>query len=177
MNDNMTAHGAAQDAERQRRRSIAILVSLGGFLVVAFLVAFAVVQGWIPTSSPGSSEAVSSPTSSCSTAQLPAVSSITVNVYNGTDRAGLAGITARTLREQGFVVAQVGNDPLGKQVAGVAEIRYGTEGEAQAQTLALRLPGATMAPDGRKGGTVDVAVGEGFTAVGTPTASSAGTTC
>ncbi len=168
MNDIGTARGAVQDTERQRRRSIAILISLGTFLVVAFLVAFAAVQGWIPSTSPDTSDVASSPTTSCSTAQLPAVSSITVNVYNGTDRAGLAGITARTLREQGFVVAQVGNDPLSKQVEGVAEIRYGPEGEASAQALALRLTGATMAPDGREGGTVDVAVGKGFTAVGTP---------
>ncbi len=177
MNDIGTARGAAQDAERQRRRSIAILVSLGAFLVVAFLVAFAAVQGWIPSSSPDTSEAASSPTTSCSTTQLPAVSSITVNVYNGTDRAGLAGITARTLREQGFVVAQVGNDPLGKKVEGVAEIRYGPQGEASAQALTLRLVGATMAPDGREGSTVDVAVGDQFTAVSTPPASSAVPTC
>ncbi len=176
MSDELDSRSLLAETDRQRRRSIAILGGLGGFLLVAFLIAFAAVQGWLPSSSSGEPQATST-TPSCTAPSLPPVSDVTVNVYNSTARAGLAGTTARSLRQQGFVVAQVENDPLNKQVAGVAEIRYGTAGSAKAQTLALRFPGAVLVDDGRGGEMVDVAVGDGFTAVGTATSAPTPTSC
>ena len=171
MSDEPNARAALPETDRQRRRSIAILGGLGGFLLVAFLIAFAAVQGWLPSSS-GGEPTVTASTPSCTTPSLPPVSEVTVNVFNSTGRAGLANTTARALRQQGFVVAEVGNDPLTKQVEGVAEIRYGSAGSTKAQTLALRFPSAAMVDDGRGGEVVDVAVGAGFTAIGTPTSTS-----
>ncbi len=172
MSDEPNTRAAFPETDRQRRRSIAILGGLGGFLLVAFLIAFAAVQGWLPSSSDGESP-VTAPTPSCTTPSVPPVSDVTVNVYNSTARAGLANTTARSLRQQGFVVAEVGNDPLSKQIEGVAEIRYGSAGSDKAQTLALRFPGAAMVDDSRGGEMVDVAVGAAFTAIGTPTNSPA----
>lgn len=178
MSDELNARTLSDQADRQRRRSIAILGGLGGFLLVAFLIAFAAVQGWLPSSSSPSGETqAAGATPSCVAPSLPPVSEVTVNVYNSTGRVGLAGTTARSLRQQGFVVAQVENDPLQKQVAGVAEIRYGSAGAAKAKTLELRFPGAVLVDDGRGGEMVDVAVGAGFTAVGTATAAPMATTC
>lgn len=166
-------------AARERRRSIVILTALGTFLVASFVVALAFVQGWLPlqggdsVAAPGASR----PTTACSAPVLPAPKTITLNVYNATNRPGLAGTTAKTLKDRGFAVASVANDPLQKSVAAVAEIRYGKSGAVQAEVVALRFPGAVKAQDGRPDASVDVAIGEAFAAVGEVTAPAAPTSC
>lgn len=164
-------------AERQRRRSIIVLSTLGAVLVIAFVVALAFVQGWLPPKGDATPTARATTTQTCTASAAPAPKSITVNVYNATQRAGLAATTAQALGGQGFVVGTVTNDPLQKAVPGVAEIRHGAAGLAKAQALAARFPGATLLKDARTDETVDVAVGDKFTAVVTPTATPAPTTC
>lgn len=163
---------AASLSSRQRRRSMAILTGLGAFLLVSFLVAFSYIQGWIPAggSADQPTAAGPAPTTSCtSPAPLPAPSTITVNVYNATERSGLAATTAKALADQGFVVAAVSNDPVGKPVQVVAQIRFGTSGAAKAEVVALRFPGAVkVADDKRTDDVVDVAIGEKFAAVAPP---------
>ncbi len=169
-------------AERQRRRSMAILAGLGAFLLVSFLVAFAYIQGWIPPKGlGGDAGAPTTPTTSltCTTAPpAPAPKTITVNVYNSTDRTGLAAVTAKALKDQGFAVAAVTNDPLAKKVDGVAEIRFGKSGTAKADVLASRFPGAVKVPDDKRADdTVDVAIGLKFAAVSPPPTATASPTC
>lgn len=165
-------------AERQRRRSIAILATLGALLLLSFLVAFAVVQGWLPPKSGGAAPTASAkPTASCTAPALPQPKTITLNVYNATDRTGLAGTTAKTLKDQGFAVASVTNDPLNKKIEAVAEIRHGPSGKDAAAAVALRFPGAVLVADNRPDASVDVAIGQAFAAVGTATAAPAPPTC
>ena len=57
---------------------------------------------------------------------LPAPVAVRVNVYNATDRQGLAASIARELRAQGSV-AIVGNDPRHRTVRH-GEIRFGHAG-------------------------------------------------
>lgn len=93
---------------------------------------------------------------------LPRASQVTVNVYNSTNRVGLAGDTAKLLGVRGFKIGAVENDPLGVPIESVGEIRYGPKGETGAQLIAYHLPGATLVDDGRKGKKVDVSLGRQF---------------
>ena len=61
---------------------------------------------------------------------LPVSSKVKVSVYNSTNKIGLAGDTAKVLKARGFLINEVGNDPMSKNVQGVAEIRYGPKGAA-----------------------------------------------
>ncbi len=94
---------------------------------------------------------------------LPVSSKVKVSVYNSTNKIGLAGDTAKVLKARGFLINEVGNDPMSKNVQGVAEIRYGPKGAARAQLLAFHFPGAILVQDNRSGTIVDVAVGAAFT--------------
>ena len=96
---------------------------------------------------------------------LPSTSQVTTNVYNATDRTGLAATTAEELQRRGFVIGTIDNDPLGKTVSGVAEIRHGPSGQSAAQLMAFYLPGAVLVDDGRADATIDTALGAAFTQV------------
>ncbi|MGA1146647.1 MAG: LytR C-terminal domain-containing protein [Candidatus Nanopelagicales bacterium] len=96
---------------------------------------------------------------------LPRPDSIVVNVYNSTQRGGLAGTTAQELSQRGFRINKVENDPLGVSLRGVGEIRYGPNGAENAQLLLFYFPGAAMVDDGRSGPRVDISLGRGFEAM------------
>jgi hypothetical protein len=89
-----------------------------------------------------------------------AATSVTVNVYNGSGRAGLAGRTLADLVARGFVAGATGNSP--EPVRGAGRISYGTAGVAAAYALRDHVPTAELVLDQRADGTVDFAVGEGF---------------
>jgi len=161
---------------RRRRRpvwAILLFVILGS--IGLFGVGFALSVLLRGQSTPVADEAgVPSATSAplpCSTTMvtpaevLPRTSRITINVYNGTKRQGLAGETAQALGARGFVVKEVANDPEGQKVAGVAEIRYGPKGAVAAQLLGFYLPGAEMVPDDRSKKVIDVVIGKEYTEV------------
>ncbi len=96
---------------------------------------------------------------------LPRPDSIVVNVYNSTQRGGLAGTTAQELSQRGFRINKVENDPLGVSLRGVGEIRYGPNGADGARLLEFYFPGAVMVDDGRSGPRVDIALGRGYEAM------------
>lgn len=98
-------------------------------------------------------------------AGLPSASQVTTNVYNATDRTGLAASTAEQLQVRGFVIDKIDNDPLSKTITGVAEIRHGPSGESAARLMAFYLPGAELVDDGRKDATIDTVLGAAFTEV------------
>jgi hypothetical protein len=143
-------------------------------IVVGVLVVVGVVYGIVSLirggSDGGSSEASSPSPSPCVTTLvaasevLPKPAKVTVNVYNATTTSGLASKTATAIEKRGFTVVDVANDPVGKPITGVAQIRYGPKGAEEAQLLLLYVPGAEMVALDRKGRKVDLAVGDGFTA-------------
>ena len=113
------------------------------------------------------------PASSASAAPCPSVSAsavpplpdpteIKVNVYNATYLKGLAASTAADLKNRGFVIKDVGNDPKKLPITGVAEIRYGPKTQAAAELLQYYFPGAELINDGRRGKMIDIALGTGF---------------
>lgn len=93
---------------------------------------------------------------------LPKPAKVTVNVYNATDTSGLASATATDLEDRGFVVGKVTNDPVGKDIAGVAQIRFGPKAATRAELLLLHVPGAELVELQRKGLKVDLAMGAAF---------------
>jgi len=98
-------------------------------------------------------------------AGLPSPSQVTTNVYNATDRAGLAATTAEELQVRGFIIGVIDNDPLAKTITGVAEIRHGPSGEQAARLMSFYLPGAELVDDGRKDATIDTVLGAMYTTV------------
>jgi hypothetical protein len=99
---------------------------------------------------------------------LPAPVTVRVNVYNATSRQGLAAALAQDLRDQGFVVAKVGNDPRHRTLMGRGEIRYGRAGALAALLARTRMAGATLVRDHRRGATIDLVAGYGFEALRPP---------
>ena len=93
---------------------------------------------------------------------LPKPATVTSNVYNATNRAGLARSTAATLKTRGFGIGSIANDPLGKSLTNVAEIRYGAKGKDNALLMRYYVPGATLVPDQRTDATIDVVLGLKF---------------
>jgi hypothetical protein len=93
---------------------------------------------------------------------LPKPATVTVNVFNATDRGGLARTTANELGKRGFGIGSIANDPLGADVAGVGEVRHGPDGLAGAQLMLYYVPGAVLVADTRTGTTVDLVLGEKF---------------
>ncbi len=103
-----------------------------------------------------------------STKPPPKPSSITVDVYNSTTRQGLAGTTAGQLEKRGFVIGAIANDPLGKALAGTAEIRYGPKGKSRAIVVAAQVPDSKLVNDKRKNKTVAMSLGKAFEGLATP---------
>ena len=95
--------------------------------------------------------------------KAPAPEKVHVNVYNATDRRGLAAQVAGRLDRRGFDVRRVDNDPLGRTVTGEAEVRHGDAGVAAARTVAAQVGTVVAVPDGRPGGSVDLVLGADFT--------------
>ena len=99
---------------------------------------------------------------------LPAPSEITVNVYNASGVSGIAASTAEALAAEGYVIGAVDNDPEGKRLDGVGEVRSSAAAKPRADQLLRYLPGATWVEQERPDEQVDFAIGAGFTGVVEP---------
>jgi hypothetical protein len=128
-----------------------------------FVYAAAYFQGWVglgPTNAAASTACqTDTPT------QALTLDTVTVNVYNATNRDGLARSVAKSLRTQGFKIGEVANDPLGKELLGVGEVRHGKLGAEVATLAAMRLPGAKVVLDKRTDDSVDLVLGNRFSAL------------
>ncbi len=121
--------GLLRRRRRRRRRTLLSLTLALLLLVLTLLYAVGNVQG-IGRPPPTPAAGACSPGRTASGVPLPAPVTVRVNVYNATSRQGLAASLARDLRDQGFVVAKVGNDPRHRMLVGRGEIRYGRAGRA-----------------------------------------------
>jgi hypothetical protein len=89
-----------------------------------------------------------------------------LNVYNSTNRNGLAAGAATELKKRGFVVGKVTNDPLKANLTIAAEVR-GASLQAM-HIVAAEVTGSQLRTDTRTDGTVDLVLGSGFTALASP---------
>jgi cbb3-type cytochrome oxidase subunit 3 len=87
---------------------------------------------------------------------------VSVRVYNASDQGGLAQSVADDLGARGFTIAEVANDPTGRKVTGVGEVRHGVSGKTTAAFVALYLPGAGLWQDVRSTQQVDLVLGPEF---------------
>ena len=148
--------GMSTAARRARRRAALVITSLLIGLLVVFAIALATMQGWISFGDGDTDEVAVT-----SSAPAPTIEpgEITVNVFNSTGTAGLAGRAAEALKERGYQVDQVGNDDA--EVGRLAEIRHGPEGLEKAQALKDALPKwIKLVEDDREGDTIDLILGD-----------------
>ena len=159
MSDYTTEAEVSVNARRKRRQLIVLgVVVLGLF--------FAFWYAWSYYQADNSARASKPPAATCTPYDPKAVTpeNTRVNVYNASNRVGLAGSVARSLHDRGFVIGKVANDPSSRKAPKVAEIRYGPKGAAQAKLLRTSLPkGTTLVKDKRKVVTVDLALGQRYT--------------
>lgn len=153
--------GTSSSRRRRRRRAAITLFVVAALLFGAFWYAYSYYREPPPRASAGPA---CTPTSS-PRSTLPAPGKVSVNVYNATDRDGLAAGAAEQLRGRGFRVLTVANDPLHKKVAGPAEVRFGKSGRPAAQVVQRLVKGATAVKDARTDASVDLVLGRTFTAL------------
>lgn len=154
--------GMSTAARRRRRRTAMVLTALVALLAVVLTYSFAYYQGWLPGSDAARSPSGDQVTTSAPVPQELQPEDVMVNVYNATQRAGLAGTTAEALATYGFSIDQIANDPERASVS-LIDIRHGPAGEEGAQLLLAVLPDATLVPDARESASVDLVLGRNFT--------------
>lgn len=96
---------------------------------------------------------------------LPRPGQIKVNVLNATPRAGLAKKTADELKKRGFAIGKVGNatKEYDKKVKGTGLLLGAkTAADTALPVLGTQLADAERKADGRKGGEVDLVIGDRF---------------
>ena len=99
---------------------------------------------------------------------VPKEQNVQLDVYNSTDRTGLAVDTATKLEGYKFHVLKKSN--LSVVVHGSAEIRFGPKTVGGAQLVLAYVPGAQKVFDiNRDSATVDLVLGDEFNGLRTPT--------
>jgi hypothetical protein len=96
---------------------------------------------------------------------------IKVNVYNATDKIGLANSVKLDFEYRKFHVVKTGNNPLGKPVPGVALLRYGPKAVGASYVInAYFLNDAVPEYDPKRtDDSVDVVLGSDFRQLATQT--------
>jgi len=157
----LTPRGTGARPLRRRRPGGPALL-----LVVVTLAAIVAASWWGWTRTEARPQAVhATPTPSCPAPAPEAAppGEVKVNVYNAADRRGLAARVAGELDRRGFRVKDVDNDPAGRAVTAVAEVRHGPAGVAAARTVAAEAGlGTVTVADQRRGAVVDLVVGTAF---------------
>jgi cytoskeletal protein RodZ len=141
----LTPLGSGGRSRRRRRRWPKVLLAV----VVIVAVVAGAFAAWHWLGDDASTTITPQPTEVCRTPSLtspkslPAPDQASVQIANGTDRAGLAVDTADQLAAEGFDVTDIGNTarPV-KQ--GVAQVRYTADDLATAITVASFIPRADL---------------------------------
>jgi LCP family protein required for cell wall assembly len=102
------------------------------------------------------------PAAATGAAAGPRPSDLTVQVANASDRPGVAGKVADTLRGLGFRIGDVTN---AAQPTSQTLIRYSPDQTAAAQLLATTVPAATTVPDPGATGVLQLVLGRSFDGV------------
>ena len=128
----------------------------------------------------GVADDVATPKVSCPPTQPPPTvvppAKVKVNVYNATERRGLASAVAAQLKKRGFKVGKVSNDPLKRKVTGLAEVRSSTTGADAARTVVAQVGQVVLVPDQRKDASVDLVLGATFKKLVSPAVAAAAVT-
>ena len=158
-------------AQRRARRQTVTLLIVCGLLLVSFLFAAAYYGGWFDSPKDKAGGPTCTPTAPPSAVKP---SQVKVNVYNASKRNGLARRVAGEIKDRGFVVGTIANDPLKKTLTTTAEVRYGTKGKAGATLVSSEVPGSKMVADKRKDASVDLVLGSTYVDLAATATSTAG---
>lgn len=116
-------------------------------------------RGFVTPSSAPTASALPPPPCPPDGAVPLAYDQITVSVYNGSTRSGLAGTTADVFASRGFAIGATGNYP---PITLPVEVLFGQSGVAAAYTVAAQLQSPRLVLDTREDATVDVVLGADF---------------
>jgi hypothetical protein len=149
---------------RSGRRPIPPLV----FLLVLALAALGV--WWNVLKQDAERQAAAAAVCSSAAAAIPSLDpgTVTVRVLNASDTKGRAGQIAEALENRGFIISEVGNDDVNREVTGVGEVRYGKLGVDAARFLTLQQPDVDLVQDTRSTTTVDMVIGPEFGRLASP---------
>jgi hypothetical protein len=158
---------AAGTASRSRPRITHHSRTAITMLVLVGFVLAASIYGWRALTAPVGTggaigEVVGAPCAPVGGDPLPKPSAIELNVFNGTERNGLASKAAGDLRKRGFVVLEIGNARPDELEEGVALVRGSLDSQAQAAVVLGLLPGAEFRPDNRPDTSIDIIFGEKY---------------
>lgn len=110
------------------------------------------------------------------TSPLPTTNTITIKVWNGSKRVGLADQVADDFRHRGFTVEKVGRHDNKPTTDVVASISYGPQTVGAAWVVRAYFLMTDMSTDSnmhfdlkRKSAVIDVVLGKGFRQLGAPT--------
>lgn len=154
---------AARRRHLQQRQTV-IFGTLVAVLLVAALLGGAMWSGVIPSpvnvpinsgEAGAEPEPVVPPCPPEDTLPVP-YSEISANVYNGTDRQGLASQTAASLQNLGIATGDGENGP---SYGGVVRLTTGVAGVAAAYTIAPLFSASQIVVDAREDDSVDVLLG------------------
>lgn len=160
---SITVESASVARARRRKRTAITLLLVAAILAGTFYYASSY---WNKPA--GRSTATCTPTIDPSGPISPR--QVTVNVYNATNRTGLAASVGKLVKDRGFILGTVGNDSSKKQIKGPAEVRFGPAGERASALVVALVTGAVAVKDTRADASVDLVLGEGYSALVTPTA-------
>jgi hypothetical protein len=159
-------------AQRRARRQTVTLLIVCGLLLVSFLFAAAYYGGWFDSPKAKATGPTCTPTAPPSRVKP---SQVKLNVYNGSNRNGLARKVGGELKLRGFTLGTIANDPLKHTVKISAEVRYGPKGKSGAQLVSSEVFGSKLVADKRKDASVDLVLGGAYkelTATSTATTTS-----
>lgn len=148
-------YGESSEARARSRRSI---ITFSLVILMLFFAAWYALSYLRVDDTRSASPTTSSTTTSCDLAPKD----VEVNVYNATNRAGLAAQVAKGLRQRGFVVKTVANDPKRAELTGRGELRYGEQGKSGADLVDDTVGSFARKVDERTRTSVDVVLGPQF---------------
>ena len=151
---SITVESASVARARRRKRTAITLLVVAVILGGAFYYA---ASYW---TKPAKSTAACTPTLNPTGPFSP--HQVTVNVYNATSRSGLAAAVGKQLKDRGFVLGTVANDPAKKQIKGAAEVRFGPAGQRAAPLVQALVAGAVPVLDTRADASVDLVLGDAY---------------
>jgi hypothetical protein len=138
----------------------------GAVLLAVLLTAALAGTAWWVSHRDATDSAAATPRRTCPASSTPppvvAPTAVRVNVYNATDKRGLASRGAAEMKRRGFHVGKVDNDPLKRQVTGAAEVRSSTAGAGAARTVSAQVGTVVAVPDQRTNASVDLVLGAAF---------------
>lgn len=160
---------AMRRRHRQERQAV-VFGSLVAALAVAGLGAVAIYtnairapfldRGFVTPSATSTASALPPPPCPPDGAVPLAYDQVTVSVYNGSDRSGLAGTTADVFASRGFTIGSTANYPTTINLP--VEVLFGQSGVAAAYTVAAQLLTPRLVLDTREDASVDVVLGADF---------------